>query len=265
MKKYIISIIILLIAGILSYLTTTAYHYYANPESKTAYKIERHRDDTLRIAYIGDSWAYMHEKHHCQIPQIIEMQNGQPVIVYSYGLGGKTSKDIYEALFNDSRLRALLTEHGCDFCVISAGINDINKKMSTHYYQESMDYIIDFMISNNIHPIILEIPDVDVFKAYRGLRAISQLLRQLSMIINNIPMDCKQLYRDALNNLIREKGYKNKVSIIRYKSWNTNYSYGQKKLYLKDGIHLNDYGYLVLDSVIAKEIISNISNHENRN
>jgi len=76
------------------------------------------------------------------------------------------------------------------------------------------------------------------------------------MAINKIPMDCKQIYRDALDDLIRKKGYQGKVSIIRYKSWNNDYEKNQSMLYLIDGIHLNDYGNAVLDSVIAKEIIT---------
>lgn len=264
MKKIFFVFILLLIASILTFLSVIAYRYYAKPELWTAYKTAQHDDDTLRIAYIGDSWAYMHEKHQCKIPLIEDIQAYNPTIVYSYGLGGRTSKEIYEALFNDKSLRKLLQEQGCNYCFISVGINDINKKMSIQYYQDSMDYIIDFLLSNNIHPIILEIPDFDVLKAYRGLRFISKQLRKLSMSINNVPMDCKQMYRDALDSLIVKKNYHDKVSIIRYKSWNNNYSNDQKTLYLKDGIHLNEYGYHVLDTIIVQTIISNMNNYENR-
>ena len=78
------------------------------------------------------------------------------------------------------------------------------------------------------------------------------------MAINKVPIDCKQIYRDALDDLIRKKGYQEDVTIIRYKSWNNDYEKDQRMLYLIDGIHLNEYGNAVLDSVIAKEIISNI-------
>ena len=75
------------------------------------------------------------------------------------------------------------------------------------------------------------------------------------MFFNNTPMDCKQQFRDALHELIREKGYQDKVSVIRYKSWNNDYSNDQNQLYLNDGLHLNKQGYAKLDSVIAKEIL----------
>ena len=78
------------------------------------------------------------------------------------------------------------------------------------------------------------------------------------MKINNVPLDCKQMFRDALIELIHEKNYQDKVSVILYKSWNNNYSEDLKNLYLNDGVHLNDYGNEVLDSIIAKVIINKI-------
>ena len=78
-----------------------------------------------------------------------------------------------------------------------------------------------------------------------------------------MPLDCKQLFRDALDKLIHEKKYSDKVSIIRYKSWN---GYGDQdldNLYSSDGLHLNDNGYAILDSVIAKEILNLITTEHN--
>ena len=74
------------------------------------------------------------------------------------------------------------------------------------------------------------------------------------MIINGTPLDCKQSFRDVLDELINEKDYRDKVSIIRYLSWNNNYHDDLKHLYQGDGMHLNDRGYARLDSVIANEI-----------
>lgn len=259
MKRILLAGISLCTVLFFIYYTTIAYYYYAPPKHKTPYQIRKTDNDTIRIAYIGDSWAYMHQQQEqCLIPQITEEQVQSPTRVYSYGLSGKTSKEIYEALFTDNRLRKLMLEQGAEYCFISVGINDVNKKMSTQYYQKSMDGIIGFLLSNNIHPIILEIPDFDVYKAYRGLQTNRKILRKLSMIINDVPMDCKQIFRDALDTLVKENGYQHKVSIIRYKTWNNDYSNDQNRLYLRDGVHLNNYGYSVLDSVIARVILTNI-------
>ena len=259
MKKYFLYTIVTFVVLAIIDLSQKLYKYYAPTRSMTPYHTASQDDDTIRIAYIGDSWAYIHQQHkQCQISHIIKMQTNCPTRVYSYGLGGRTSNEIYEAIFTDKTLGKLLREKGADYCFISAGINDVNKKLSTKYYKKSMDNIIRFMLINNIHPVILEIPDFDVHKAYRGLKESSKLLRKLSMTINSVPMDGKQMYRDELDALIKEKGYQKKVNIIRYKTWNNNYQNDQDKLYLSDGVHLNALGYAVLDSVIAKVILTKI-------
>ena len=76
------------------------------------------------------------------------------------------------------------------------------------------------------------------------------------MIANNIQLDCKQQFRNALDELIIDNGYQNKVCIIRYKSWNNNYETDLKELYNCDQLHLSKRGYSVLDSVIADAILN---------
>ena len=81
------------------------------------------------------------------------------------------------------------------------------------------------------------------------------------MLVNNTSLDCKQEFRDALDELINAKGYKDKVSIIRYKSWNIDYKNDLKRLYLKDGMHLNEDGYQTLDSKIVDTISQQFANN----
>ena len=91
-------------------------------------------DDTLRIAYIGDSWAYLHEYHECRIAHLLEDTLHCPVQVSSYGISGLTSREIYENMYNNSDFKHFLTKKRYDYCYISAGINDTYKKMSTSYF-----------------------------------------------------------------------------------------------------------------------------------
>lgn len=242
-----------------------AYHYYAPPHLREPYQMQK-PDDTLRIAYIGDSWAFMHKDHNCQIAQLIEDSLHRPVKVYSYGICGLTSKEIYENLFDNSNFKSFLQKHSYEYCFISAGINDTFRKMNTTYYQQSMDGIIQFFLANNIHPIILEIPDYDIEKAYNWQKSLRKLLRDASMYINSITVDCKTIYREALNDLINQKGYQNKISVIRYKSWNNQYHDDLQHLYLGDGMHLNSVGYVKLDSVIVdvitRQLIYNNNEHQ---
>lgn len=255
-KKRHIWTSIFLIAVICGCLMIPVYNYYASPLLRHPYKIY-HKDnykDTLRIAYIGDSWAYMHKSHDCRIAQTIEDSIHHPISVHSYGICGLTSKEIYEQIYNNPEFKIFMQERIYDYCFISAGINDAFKKMSSSYYKRSMEGIIDFLLANHIHPIILEIPDFNIVKAFINQKTDKIVLRRLSMLINSKSIDCKQEFRNALDELIHEKGYQDKVSIIRYKSWNKEYEKDLKRLYLDDGMHLNEEGYEVLDSMIAKTV-----------
>lgn len=265
MKKhnYIILLSAFTVCALIVYVT---YDYFAPPRFREPYQMQQ-PDDTLRIAYIGDSWAFMHKKYDYQMASIFERELHRPVKVHSIGICGLTSKEIYEQLFSDTGYHKFMLKRGYNYCFISAGINDTYKKMSISYYQHSMKGIIQFLLANNIHPIILEIPDYDIQKAYNWQKSLKKSLRDVTMFINKIPVDCKQMYRDALQELINQKGYHNKISIIRYKSWNNNYQDDLQHLYLKDGMHLNSVGYTKLDSVIVDEIIKQqiYNNNEYKN
>ena len=244
-------------------MTYQAYRYYAPPKLRQPYQINATPDDTLRIAFIGDSWAFMHKDHECMISQLLQDTLHRPVKVHSYGVCGLTSKEIYENIFDNSDFKQFLSKRRYAYCYVSAGINDTYKKMSTSYYQQSMDGIIQFLLTNQIHPIIQEIPDYDIYTSFDRQKASRKILRRLSMIINNMPLDCKQLFRDALDELIYKKKYSDKVSIIRYKSWNGDGDQDLDHLYRSDGLHLNDNGYAVLDKAITMEILNLITTEHN--
>lgn len=248
-------LVILLIIIPVGYISYSMFSYYIPPTEHQLYAIPQDRDDTLRIAYIGDSWAFMHREHNCQIPTILIDTLHCPVKVHSYGICGLTSKEFYENMFNNADLKHFLQKRRYEYCLISLGINDTYKKMSTAYYQQSMDNIIQFFLANHIHPIILEIPDYDISKSFNRQEISRKLLRQLSMYINKTPLDCKQLFRNALDEMILEKNYTKEVSVVRYLSWNEKSTKDWKRIYQDDGIHLNEKGYAILDSCIAETCI----------
>ena len=238
------------------------FFYYMPPTEHQPYAIQQDRDDTLHIAYIGDSWAFMHREHDCKISTLLKGTIRRPVKVHSYGICGLTSKEFYENIFNNVDLKHFLQKRRYEYCYISLGINDTYTKMSTAYYQESMEYIIRFFLTNHVHPIILEIPDYDIYKSFNRQVLSRKVLRRLSMLINKTPLDCKQLFRNALDEMILNNKYTKDVSIIRYLSWNNNCTKDQETLYLSDGIHLNTSGYAKLDSCIAETCVSHYNmNH----
>lgn len=263
MRNNIIYISISLATCVIVGVVYSFYRYYAPPQPKQSYMINTTPDDTIRIAFIGDSWAFMHKEHECKIATILQDSIHTPVKVHSYGVCGLTSKEIYENIFRDDNFRLFMSKRQYRYCYVSAGINDTYKKMSTSYYQQSMDGIIRFLLANHIHPILQEIPDYDIQISFEMQKLSKKMLRHLSIIINSTPLDCKQIFRDALDELIQEKGYSDKLSILRYKSWNDNGKKDLNTLYRNDRLHLNDRGYTALDSAIAKEILTCISSGHN--
>lgn len=258
MKIKTLYTLLLIVTCIIAGITYVAYQFYAPPRMREPY-LMMHQDDTLRIAYIGDSWAFMHKTHDYDMSKYITDTLRRPVRVHSYGICGLTSKEIYESMYDNADFKAFLQKRTYKYFFISAGINDTYKKMGTQYYKLSMDGIIRLLLHNNIRPIILEIPDYDIQKAYNWQKSLRKTLRDISMYINNTPVNCKQMFRDALDELIIEKEYQDQISIIRYKTWNNHYNDDLKRLYVHDGMHLNDIGYAKLDSVIALEIINTIN------
>ena len=248
-------LVILLIIIAVGYISYSMFTYYMPPIEHQPYAIPQGQDDTLRIAYIGDSWAFMHREHNCIISRILEDTLHRPVKVHSYGMCGLTSKEFYENIFNNADLKHFLRKRRYEYCFISLGINDTYKKMSTTYYQQSMDNIIQFFLDNHIRPIILEIPDYNISKSFNRQVLSRKILRRLSMYINKTPLDCKQLFRNALDEMILNKKYRKDVNIIRYLSWNKNGAKDWKTIYQDDGIHLKERGYAILDSCIAKTCI----------
>lgn len=258
MKRIVLYISVSLVVCIIIGLAYGFHHYYDPPRIKQPYQTNATPDDTLRIAFIGDSWAFMHKDHVCKIETILQDSIHKPVKIHSYGVCGLTSKEIYENMFDNGDFRLFLSKRRYEYCYVSAGINDTYKKMSTSYYQQSMDGIISLLLSNHIHPILQEIPDYDICLAFERQKPLKKILRRLSIIINNTPLDCRHLFRYALDEMIHEKNYANKLSILRYKSWNGNGEKDLNILYRCDRLHLNDNGYTALDSAIAKEITNHI-------
>lgn len=252
-RQYTILLVLSIICLIIAY---QVYRYYSAPQLRQIYQFHEHPDnDTINIAFIGDSWAFMHKNHSCKIGDYIETVIHKPVRVYSFGISGLTSKEIYEKIYDDDAFRHFMEQRRYNYCYISVGINDTYKKMSTSYYQKSIDNIIQLLLKNHIYPIIQEIPDYDIHKAYDRQKYNKKVIRKISSFINGCPLDCKDAYRNSLNHLMINNNYKNHVSVLRYRTWNNNNLQDLQELYLSDGMHLNEYGYKKLDRAIATEII----------
>lgn len=240
----IIAVIVLLTAIALS------YNYYADVPERAPYPSQYHNDDTLRVILIGDSWTCYHHEHDAHLSQLLQDLTQQPVTVVSYGLCGKTSKEIYQSLFNDNGMRQLLTR-GTDYCFISVGINDTYKKTGAASYAQHTLQTLRFLHTNHITPILLEIPNYDIEFAFERQTTPRKMLRYLSMLLTGSSIDCREAYRKALHETIQSNGISRDLLLIPPQPWSMN-------LYQHDRMHLNNQGYHILDSCIAHMILSDL-------
>ena len=236
--------------------------YYSPAEKQEGLSIIKHDDDTIRIAYIGDSWAHFHEDVCCEMDSIISDETAKPVKVRIEGVGGLTSKRIYDSLFKVKAMRRVI-EWGPDFCFVVAGINDSDRKMGTGFYKENMRLIIDLLLENHIIPIILEIPSYDINSAFKRRSFMGEIRYLASMLMTRSKMDCIDEYRKVYHELIDEQGWNEQVITILHQDWNPDGYLDKRGLYNEDHIHLNVRGYQVLDSCIAQKIVDYFSSREN--
>ncbi|MBP5409256.1 MAG: SGNH/GDSL hydrolase family protein [Prevotella sp.] len=245
---------------VITILTVTIFYisidYYTTAIDFKPYSVTKQHDDTMRIGFIGDSWAFYHKRHICKIDSIISDKTKRPVKIMSEGGCGATSKFVYLRLGADGDIRHIINQ-GPDYCIISAGINDTHLKLGAKFYQYHMNLIISLLISNHIKPIVIDIPDYDITGIYNELPFYKRCLRQFSMMITGSNMDCRDDFRNKLQELAEQR--EGKILLLSHRSWHSDALNDVDHLYRNDRIHLNNKGYEVLDSCISKLIISDIN------
>lgn len=245
MRKNKIILIILALVLICIGLAIPVNNYYTPASKRPTYTCQHHQDDTLRLTMIGDSWVFNHYPYNDTLAFIIRQKIKKPAIVSAYGLCGKTSREVYQSIFEDQTMRNIL-EKGADYCFVSVGINDTYKKMGAKYYAQSSINILRFLLKNNIKPILLEIPNYDINYAYEHQTADKKLLRQLSMLLTRSELDCRQEYCQALAHELVKTSIGEQIQIIHFP--------GTPGYYKSDRMHLNEKGYHILDSCIVNKI-----------
>lgn len=238
--------------------------YYLKPYYTPACQLQGlnvmiHSDDTIRVGYIGDSWADGHKRGICVIDSFIQDVSGRNVVVRTAGISGLTSKNIYYGIFRNDSMRQVI-EWGPDFCFVVAGINDSDRKMGAKYYKENMRLIIDLLLDHHIIPVILEIPTYNIKYSYKRRSRQVKLQYIISMLFTWSEMDCISEYREAYNSLLYEQKWGNKVITIRCDDWNPAGYMDNRNLYDEGQMHLNKKGYYVLDSCIANKIVMQLRN-----
>lgn len=236
------------------------YNYYSWADDRTTIypNIRILPDDTIRIIIIGDSWAAYHHKNDTILGAMLQKKLHKPVSVVSSGMVGAKTKAIYELLFDTisaNGTQRLIASHP-NYCIIFAGINDAIAKMGVDNYLHHYSLILKQLCSNIIKPVIVDIPNVDYYNAYKREPVFMRIRHRLSSVIWETSMWNYDEYKNALVNYLSDNQLSNQTIYVRNR-WNKDGYKDERQLYLLDNIHLNSKGYWLLDSIIAEEI----SNH----
>ena len=231
-------------------------HIWEQCPQLLSYTIDKPEDDTLRIGIIGDSWAYLH--HATQMDTYLSRHLSdiliRPVKVITKGKNGEITREIYKNMFSYGVDGSkYIFEGGLDYCVISAGINDAFRNLGVKQYTYHYQLILDFLMSNSICPIVIEIPDVNIWDSqlYKPYKEIA--VDFIRSFMSGSPMYNCADYREELKTALNNELFRDNIYIPLSK-WNGTESNIRKELSLPDQIHLNLKGYEKLDSAIILAI-----------
>ncbi len=259
-------LLVILIICLLALLFGSLYYYYrwrslwSYEDPRPFYSISHHYDDTLRIVMIGDSWVGMrtdtlNHLFHKRLSAI----SGRPVILKSKGKGGEKSRGIYQLMFKDDSLGTKsLFMSGVDYCVVIAGINDAATNLGTKQFLYHMKLIIEFLLKNGIRPVLIEIPNVNIWNVYGGKPIKDLVVDFTRSLMTRCGLYHFPEYREALRLMLDGSQLLDSVIFVPMNGWNGKDYDLNRQLFLDDQIHLNQQGYMKLDSCVMNAIIRDL-------
>lgn len=258
LKIFIWIITIPIVSAILFNEIIIEYYSYAK-EIKPKLSIKPSLD-TLTIIIIGDSWAAYHSNYNPHLKKMLETLVGTNVQVLSNGYVGAKTKTVYLCM-HDSISQwgtKCLLDRSPDYCIISTGINDAVAKIGIRNYCYHYNLIIKHLLSANIKPIVLDMPDVDYKKIFKQETLIANIRHFISSVITNAPIWDFGEYRRSLQETLHQYIKRGEIIYIPSSNWNEKGFSDSRGIYLDDHIHLNKKGYQILDSCIVSHIYNDM-------
>ena len=238
------------------------YYYYrwkplwSLEKPKAVYHVAHHQDDTLRIAMIGDSWVGMRTDTQNNLLQAkLSEKINRPVMVKTKGKGGEKSRGIYHLMFTYEGFGTKpLIEECPDYCVVIAGINDAAANFGWKYHVYYMNLIINLLLGNGIRPILIEIPNVNIWSVYRKKPIKDLTMDYMRSLMTGCGMYHYSEYREALLLMLKDDNIIDSVLYVPMRKWNGDGVNLNRLLFMDDQIHLNKQGYMKMDSCIIMTI-----------
>lgn len=260
MKRKTIYIGIFLLATIFTAGILLAKMRSKKAQPQTYYSINDipHDSATIRIGMIGDSWASIALQYgfNDYLDSLLHEQD-IPSETLIKGIPGAKTKAIYLNLFSEKASESFkyIIQHRPQYCIVSAGINDLHGQYGEEYYKHNLLLIIKALLHYDIKPIILEIPyfyNLEQYKVYGFPRRSAY--RMLSLIHScNFRMDNLLHYRKSLVEALKKEQLEDRIIYISTDSILQN----KKDLYT-DNMHINKEGYHLLGVAIVQQITNDI-------
>ena len=248
----ILFIFFILLIGLYCYYYNRWKPLWALEEEKETYEVVHHYDDTLRIVMIGDSWVGMRtNSNNNQLQKQLTQITKRPSIVKTKGTGGAKSREIYLQMFEngDNGTRQLFID-GPDYCIIFAGINDAAANLGTKEFCHHYKLILQFLLKNNICPIIIEIPNVNIWKTRQEKPWKDLACDYVKSTMTRCSMYRFSDYREALHKMLIDEQMLDDIIFVSTSKWYKKSDLKQE-IFLEDQVHLNKRGYTLMDSCIA--------------
>lgn len=228
---------------------------WALEKERDFYEINHIDDDTLRVVMMGDSWAGMHKDFDEQLNSMLMKKFGGKASFVSKGKGGEKTKGIYQLMYERGEYgtKSILLSSP-NYCIITAGINDAAANIGTRQYCYYYKQLLEFLLKNYIRPVIIEIPNVNIWTVSKHKPTKDLLSDFMKSTMVGCGMYKVEDYRKALLLMLEEEKLINQVLYVPIDSWNGRTPELNISLFLDDQIHLNSYGYQLLDSTIACKI-----------
>ena len=269
-----VSMVLIAVAVLITFVGWKWRPFYVPPTPFEPYEVRHHQDDTLRVIMIGDSWVYFHEtlrRDSTFEEELKRVLNSRKVKVTAKGKGSTTSGEIYQRMSAERTMSMdydlnycaqSMIEEGADYCVISAGINDVRQRRGKVYFVGSYLQIIRLLLSYGIRPVIMEIPDVEVDEAYDGNSLYYRLRARICMALLHTEMRGANSYREILKDSLISTRLIDSVVYVSAASWNPDGWRDKRNIYTDDNLHLNLAGYALLDSTFAADIVRDYRKRE---
>lgn len=220
--------------------------------------LEPNNDTTLTVGIIGDSWVAAGNMD-AFIKNSLR-QNGKRCVIYSSGLGGAKTKQVYMNLFAPDRdffSTAFIKLKQVKYCIVCCGVNDSFGQFGKRFYSKNMCLIIKELLKYNIKPVVVELPEYGVEELYGKLNIVNKIKTHIyAFFTSNSGIDNIKEYREALAEELKKQLLQDKIVFIDFDAICSDYS--KCNNLFTDHLHMTDQGYSKLADQIAAGICTDL-------